>query len=73
MVGVNNMPTNISNFNWGKFWEGMPENSDDIQDIEGIIFRKNNGVWVMVVTIPNSFEVMSIAVDYNPFTGEKLN
>lgn len=66
------MATNISNFNWEQFWEGFDEDSEDIQDINGVIFRDKKGHWKTVVVIPNSFEVLAIPVYYDPFTGRKF-
>lgn len=64
------MPTNISQFDWNRFWKHIPE---DAKSIEQLIFRQDNGQWVTVFVIPNSFEVLAVQVKYNPFTGEKLN
>lgn len=60
--------TNISYFNWDKFWENIDEN----EHIEGIIFRGKDGHWFTIVVLPNSHDVIEITISYNPFTGEKL-
>lgn len=63
------MPTNIRNFEWGAFWEDC---EDIPEDVEGIIYRTKSGQWKTVFVCPNSFEVITVAVQFNPFTGEKL-
>lgn len=63
------MGTRIGTFDWDKFWEDI---SSDAPDVEGIIFRKDNGRWVTVFALPNSCDVIDCVINYNPFTGEKL-
>lgn len=66
------MSTNITNFNWDNFWIGFDEDSENIQDINGIIFRDKKGGWKMVCVVPNGFDVFIMPVYYDPFTGRKL-
>lgn len=57
-------------------WQTFNEQAiwiDNYQDVEGLIWRKENGVWIMLVGVPSETgRVMTIQVNYNPFTGEKL-
>jgi hypothetical protein len=64
------MPTNFNNFSWEEFWKSFPEDVES--DSEGLIFKDKNGQWITIFAIPNSREIISCAIDYNPFTGERL-
>lgn len=57
---------------WNNFWQDLEENPDNIEDVEGVIFKKKNGDWVMVVVGPNSSTPMVVKVDCNPWSGEDL-
>lgn len=67
------MTTNIRDFDWNEFWKSFPEDIDDIDDVQELIFRSKTGIWRGVMVIPNSFDVLDIPFYYNPFTGEKLS
>lgn len=57
---------------WDDFWKDFPENPDEIENIENVIFRNKYGVWVMAILPPNEEKPIVVRVDYNPWTGEKL-
>jgi len=44
---------------------------DDSRDVEGIVWQKPNGAWVMP-TVFTDGRIAIISVQYNPFTGEAL-
>jgi hypothetical protein len=55
-------------FDWVKFWD---ECGEDVEDVEGLIFRKSSGTWVAVFVTPDNRQI-ECAIDFNPFTGERL-
>lgn len=61
---------------WTKFWVNIwvdcADDPGEVGEIEGVIFQKKNGDWVMAVLAPNSNMPMVVKVDFNPWTGEKL-
>ena len=53
------------------FWASIDNGKHD--NIQGLIFQKYNGKWVTMFADPNQFgRVLTVQVDYNPWTGEKL-
>lgn len=57
---------------WSNFWQDFDDDPDKIKDVEGVVFQKKNGDWVMVVLAPNSHTPLVVKVDYHPWTGEEL-
>lgn len=57
---------------WNNFWQDFEEDPANIEDVEGVIFKKKNGDWVMVVVAPNGNTPMVVEVDCNPWSGEDL-
>lgn len=56
---------------WPKFWERI--GADPKEDVEGLIWQAPNGQWFMLAADPTEVgRVVEIQVEYNPFTGQKL-
>ena len=58
---------------WVKFWKDFDDDPDEIKDVEGLIFQDKTGVWKMAILPPNTVEGIVVQVDFNPWTGERLN
>lgn len=67
------MSTNMEvwqSFNQSIFTDTTP---DGLGEVEGLIWQKPNGQWIMLVGDPSTpGRVMSVSVSYNPWTGEEL-
>ena len=57
----------MTSADWVIFWQ---EFDDEYEDIEGLIFRNNSGEWVAVFTV--DCRDFRCQIDYNPWTGERL-
>lgn len=51
------------------FWDDIPENA---QDIEGLIWQKENGTWIILIGNPDDGRLLECSIDYNPFNGKRL-
>jgi len=66
------MGTNVNAFDWETFWKSFSEEPEEIKDIEGLVFKNKSGTWVANFLVPNSKDIVSCAIDYDPWTGNKL-
>ena len=63
----------MNNNVWQEINEEVIWQDNAQSDDNGLIWRKPNGVWVMLIGDPTQTnKVMLVQVRYNPFTGEEL-
>ncbi len=60
-----------SNDPYQNFWESV--NYGQQGDVEGLVWQKENGAWVMLIGHPQSGRVVSTSVQYDPWTGDELS
>jgi len=56
------------------FWEAVDAaEGETAADVEGLVWQKSDGDWIALMVAPDTGQVLRVKLDYNPWSGEKLD